>query len=104
MWINPLNMLLEADHLNEISVADLTGRTFVDEDARLITQCFTPSRRSHVGRIGVGHRRHHDDPARAGRIRARTENFISSFSGLAGGRSGPEVCFLVSDEPEVLFG
>jgi hypothetical protein len=37
MWINPLNMLLEADHLNELGVADLTGRTFVDEDARLIT-------------------------------------------------------------------
>jgi hypothetical protein len=74
MWINPLNMLLEADHLNEFGVADLTGRTFVDEDARLITQCFTHSRRSHVGRIGVGHRRHHDDsrqdrPLRAGLIR-----------------------------------
>lgn len=37
MLINPLNMLNEAAHLGKIGVTDIWDRTFVDEDAKIIT-------------------------------------------------------------------
>lgn len=37
MLINPLNMLLEADHLKDLGHGDVWDRTYVDQDAMIIT-------------------------------------------------------------------
>ncbi len=37
MWVNPINMNFEAEHLQELGVSDIWQRTTVDEDARIVT-------------------------------------------------------------------
>lgn len=37
MWINPINMNFEGEHLEELGVPEVWERTTVDEDARIVT-------------------------------------------------------------------
>lgn len=37
MWVNPINMNFEGEHLEELGVPDVWQRTTVDEDARIVT-------------------------------------------------------------------
>lgn len=56
MWVNPMNMNYEAEHLIELGVTDAWDRTTVDEDARIVTPFHRAGNR--LRELARGHSRH----------------------------------------------